>query len=329
MFVGPILVVSSGGLVAAGAAPEAPTTREEIKLALKQSLPEVLSGLTAEHTTDEDETAIAASGENLSVEVPTDPSSGINFSLSSGESVSLGLPFSSQANDAFVVQPGIIGYDNSNGSTTVPAVKADGSVQISTVIESASAPNRYDYSFDLPEGAELILLGTDGAMVAGEGGEGLLYIAPPLARDAAGAVVPTRYEVSGQTLTQVVELNESATYPVVADPWLYKDLIKKATVTYPYGGTTKYKVNVTPTSWGGGWVGPLTWGAWESELKTKLGSNASKVTYVVREQLNCHLAGYPLSLPEFHLESWRQSMSWSAMAPYNCNYPEGGWGSIK
>ena len=323
VLVGTSLVLLSGGLAANGA-----TTRpEDIRSALQQVIPEVLSGLTGEHTTDDGDTAIATSVGNTSVNVPTDPSSGIDFIFPSGKSVSVGLPFPSEANDAFVVQRGIVAYGNSNGSTTVPAVKSDSSVQISTVIDSASAPTRYVYSFDLSEGADLILLETGGAMVTGDDGLPLLNIAPPMAWDSGGSVVPTRYEVSGPTLIQVVELSESATYPIVADPWLNVALIETATVTYPYGGTAKYKVNVTPSDWGKGWVGPLTWGAWESELKTKLGSDASKVTFVVREQLNCHLAGFPLSLPEFNLESWRQSMTWSDMAPYNCNYPEGGWGS--
>ncbi|MDQ0097337.1 hypothetical protein J2S96_001038 [Arthrobacter bambusae] len=39
-------------------------------------------------------------------------------------------------------------------------------------------------------------------------------------------------------------------------------------------------------------------------------------------------AGLPLSLPEYNLESWRPAWSWWQMAAYNCNHPEGGWGSV-
>lgn len=39
-----------------------------------------------------------------------------------------------------------------------------------------------------------------------------------VAVDANGAAVPTRYEIDGTTLTQVVETDARTAYPVVADP---------------------------------------------------------------------------------------------------------------
>jgi len=327
MLVGTTLVFSGGGLAATAAEADPSVTPDSVQSALGQAFPEALSGLATESTTRDAKIAMSATGGSTSIDVPTDPTSGIGFTSSSGEKLSIGVPFAASANDAFVVQPGVVAYDNANGSATVPAVKADGSVQISTVIESASAPTRYDYALDLPEGAELVLLESNGAKVKGKDGSTLLNIAQPVAYDSAKNVVPTKYEISGHTLTQVVELSESASYPIVADPWLNCELIGAVSVTYPYPEANRYKVNVTPSTCGEGWVGPLTWGNWEDELRDKLGADADKVNYTVREQLNCHLAGFPLSLPEFNLESWRADQTYTQMAPYNCNYPEGGWGS--
>ena len=43
-------------------------------------------------------------------------------------------------------------------------------------------------------------------------------IAAPWARDADGAPVPTHYEVTGGTLTQIVDFTPATAFPVVADP---------------------------------------------------------------------------------------------------------------
>lgn len=50
-------------------------------------------------------------------------------------------------------------------------------------------------------------------------------IAAPWARDATGRAVPTRYEIRGSTLVQVVEhRGGNVSYPVVADPSVWKIL---------------------------------------------------------------------------------------------------------
>jgi hypothetical protein len=56
------------------------------------------------------------------------------------------------------------------------------------------------------------VVGTDEAV--------LLHIPAPWAVDATGAALPTRYEVAGSTITQVVD-TRGASFPVVADPaWI-------------------------------------------------------------------------------------------------------------
>lgn len=94
---------------------------------------------------------------------------------------------------------------------------SDGTVQIATVIDTPSAPTRYEYEIDLPTGATLIAL-DGGARIVDDSGEILGVFDAPWARDANGAQVPTRYEVTGATLTQVVDHGIAFAYPVVADP---------------------------------------------------------------------------------------------------------------
>lgn len=90
------------------------------------------------------------------------------------------------------------------------------------VINNTAAPSRYSFKFDLPPGGSLVPL-DDGSVAVQVAADGAALqvgqIAPAWARDATGKRVPTRYEVSGSTLTQVVE-HQGASYPVVADPKL-------------------------------------------------------------------------------------------------------------
>lgn len=87
-------------------------------------------------------------------------------------------------------------------------------------------------------------------------------------------------------------------------------------------------MNVVPTAWGQIWAGPALWWAHRDEVVTKLGSNSWRWTSTIQEQFYCHIAGLPLSLPEYNLESWRPFVGWAvSLAQYQCNPYEGGWSS--
>lgn len=89
--------------------------------------------------------------------------------------------------------------------------------QVLIGIDSAAAPATYDFGLrgdvsprPAPDGG-LDLLGPDGALVA--------QVEAPWAVDAAGRHVPTRYELRGTTIRQVVDHRaRGVAYPVVADP---------------------------------------------------------------------------------------------------------------
>lgn len=95
-------------------------------------------------------------------------------------------------------------------------------VRLLTAIADSSAPTSYSYTFDVPEGSFL----TDnhhGYYLRGPDGGTLGALDYAWAVDASGNSVPTSYEWSGTTLTQIVDLTAPGlTFPVLADPsWTY------------------------------------------------------------------------------------------------------------
>lgn len=241
--------------------------------------------------------------------------------------VSISLPGSAAVSEDSVAGVGVRVFDHGNGASSVPLVKDDGSVQILTIIDAAGAPEKYSYALEVTDGATLAV-GEDGAVqITGADGKFVGGVAPAWAVDAKGAAVPTRFEVAGATLTQVIEHEAGQfSYPIVADPWLGQDLYGQPWVTLLYYGA--YKVNVVPTAWGQVWAGPTLWWAHRDEVVTKLGSNSWRWTNTIQEQFYCHIFGLPFSLPEYNLESWRPFVGYAlSLAQYQCNPPEGGWSS--
>lgn len=305
------LVLASAGVAPAVAAPAAD---DDVLGAVTAAAPESIRAVANVTTTSTGEAAIDATLEGVDVTVPTDPADGVTV-----DDVSIDLPFAARADDAIVERPGVVSYDNNNGSTTVPVVRADGSVQINTVIENAGAPRRYEYALDIPAGASMqeasgsiLIVGVDGELVGG--------VAPAWATDANGTAVPTRYEVDGTTITQVVEHDATHTYPVVADPWLGSNLfgtMSKSTFK------TKPKYTGVLSGWGsavysgiaqgGGIAGAAAgqailrdagWSEWKSRL---VGSNPAAT---LKQQYDCHvLGGYAVWLSGVHwdLEAVRSS----------------------
>lgn len=156
------------------------------------------------------------------VTIPADPSDGLTLSGDAG-SLSIDLPFADQADDAVGEEPGVISYDNGNGSASVPVVHSDGSLQINTILESASAPRRYPYTM---EGRQVTLGSGGGAIISDTTGHVIATVDPPWAKDADGHDVTTYFEVIGDSLTQVIETTSATAFPVVADPkitigWVY------------------------------------------------------------------------------------------------------------
>ncbi|TQK20863.1 hypothetical protein FBY40_3407 [Microbacterium sp. SLBN-154] len=184
-----------------------------------------------------------------------------------------------------------------NGTSSSAVVKDDGSLQLLTVIEGPDAPDRFAYSLDIPEGATIDFLPDGGALVTKDGSL-VLGIAAPWAVDGNGSAVPTTYELSGSTLTQVVDhRGKDVSYPIVADPWLGAAIFQQV-----YQNASLQYISAVPSQWGAaiqlgvaggvaGWAAGqaiLKSAGWD-ELRGKAPIANNKATY--RQQYDCHVLG--------------------------------------
>jgi len=239
-----------------------------------------------------------------SIDVPTDPTDGIDIGVADGKNVNVSLPFADSAANAEQLSAGVVSYDNRNDSQTVPVVVDDGSVVIHTVIDSASAPSNYEYDFDLPEGSTFQLQPSGDVVALSDKGDFEFAIAAPWAKDADGNAVPTRYEVSGNELSQVVEHNESSAYPIVADPTIggfYMD-------RYSWNAAGD-RITIWPTFAGGTFNPALvgTYGWIELIQKTPKANTPS-----LNQQFVCHSSGNTVlwaTGQTWDLETWRGTVS--------------------
>lgn len=251
--------------------------------------------------------AASVTADSTTITVPANPEDGIQ--ITDDSTVTVGLPFAEDATAA-VIDEGVLVYDNGNGSVTAPVLKEEGAVQITTVINAPTAPQRYEYPIEIPAGgsAEFIentlsVLNADGSLALG--------IAPPWATDADGVAVPTHFEYANQVLTQVVDHGDSYTYPIVADPYAGKSLLKYANVKFVSKGAI---VNTMPTAHGREYSAPYLHHHHVAELKTRLGPNhyhrVDNKKGTVREQFLCHVYGNLASPDEYNMEDWRPSKHW-------------------
>lgn len=227
---------------------------------------------------------------DVTVTVPDSTADKLGLESISGKSVEVSLPFSDTAAPAEEVGDGMVEYDNLNGSSTVPILKEDGSVQITTIIDGPTAPSTYAYQFDLTDGQYLEMQDNGSVAIFNADRSFGGGIAAAWAIDAAGESVQTSYSISGSTLTQTVLHSEQSTYPVVADPWLGIDLISY----HRWPTTQSISVHVTP--WMGSQSSSVAAGAGWSELQTKVRAGGigrynelQRSTYY--QQWQCHAIG--------------------------------------
>lgn len=269
--------------------------------------------------------------DDVRVSVPVDASDGASLRTNDQE-LTVSLPFADQATEATVTESGVATFDNNNASTTTPVVRDDGTLQILTVIDDATAPARYDYELSVPAGGTMAIR-EDGVVILTDSDDGFAgTVAPAWAKDAAGAPVATHYEINGNTLTQVVEHGAGTQYPVVADPWLGITLFQSFRRD-SYQGDYRYSAWVTGPgaivlSGGGGVGGYLAGqavfrGAGWAEWKAKWPAITNKAT--LQQQYNCHVAASSYGLPftqDYNLERFRANRSdWAAgVVSHRCNW---------
>jgi hypothetical protein len=185
------------------------------------------------------------------------------------------------------------------------------SVQILINIKSSDAPKKYEFSIKNAVGMEPISNGEIFRLFDQEG-ETVSWLSKPWAIDAMGVSVPTRFEFRNGTLIQFVDFDASQhAFPVLADPYLWIDLISTVEVK----SFTNYKkliVAVTPwlgglyvtaypsvVPYGGGVIIAQTagWAEVMDKVKAKYGS--AMRTYIearptFKNQWDCHALGAPI-----------------------------------
>lgn len=286
-------------------------------------------------TTESDGSSAMGNAEGVSIEVPFD--AGEPITLTDGEtSVGVELPYGDLAAPGELSEQGMVAFDNENNTSTVTALRDDGSIQVNVVIDGIESPREFPYQFDLPPGTEIEQVGESILFI--NGSELVAGLAPAWAKDADGREVPTWYEVrEGGLVVQVVAHGPQYAYPIVADPWIGMWLFKDFSSTRKvYNNKKVYSAMLTPWGWsvytgvaGGGGPVPLAAGykivrevGW-SEWKQKL--VGSKPAISLEQQYVCHARfGYVFWKAGFHwdLETARSSKpDWTSNPKsHQCNW---------
>lgn len=251
---------------------------------------------------DEGTTAVPAVTSNGRVSVPESDEGLIVLEAPDtprqpGSRIGVALPAEAAAGHGTVTESGAVVYsgDSDRVDVVVQPVE-DGSVRISTVVNESSAPHAFTYKLSLPGAASLELLG-DGSIIIMRGGRHIGGVAAPWAVDAAGRDVATHFEIDEHSFTQVVEPTASATYPIVADPYLGISLISKAVWArdlWQYSPTLK----VYPTWYGRYGPAAARWAAWSETLnKTPRSGWPNPDTASMKNQFYCHFDVVRLRAP--------------------------------
>gem|GEM_PF-1095341 len=274
-----------------------PTQPSRTVTALQQVAPELLNDLSSIEPTIGD--AIALQGSQGTV-IPSDPAQPILVGIDASEetaggSIRLSVPAAGSAQRAASEGPGLVSFDQ-GAVTTVPAMKSDGSVQLAHVLWDQSAPERLSMPFEISQGlAASIVDGDDeaqGVIIRDAEDRFVAAIAAPWARDSLGRTVPTRFELADGTLTQVVDHASSQfSYPIVADPFLGRDVFKKTWWTGKKNTKTRIAHMTTSAQMAAAWITGNAYNAGWPEAKKKLGSELNQETY--RQQYACHAAYAP------------------------------------
>jgi hypothetical protein len=245
---------------------------------------------------------------------------------------SVGLPSEVASSDVVVASDGMATYTAADGGVSVGVRAFDDSVQLSAVLTSAKSGNALGFAITPPAGSHMVVQ-TDGSVlfVEASGASASGGIAAPWAKDANGAVLATYYSLNGNTLIQHVAVSATTTYPVVADPWLFINLIDHATWHYtsPYGWTFQ----VYPTLWaranaGSTAVGYADWDELYARYKNAgLNTNLSGM----RDQLVCHEIVVAIVQPtkaSWNIDEWRPSVGLLSTINAKCNPGNPGSGTI-
>jgi len=194
--------------------------------ATAQVITEVAPSIDIEPVTAERDGGFTAAVDGGTVAIPSAASDPVEVALATGapvgdslESLDITLPVM-ETESAAAATDGTVVFDGDHTDLAVQAT-SDG-IRLQTVLNDASAPTEFSYTFG--EGV-LPVLNADGSVsltVAGTSADVTVAVGQvdaPWAFDANGSALPTSYRVEGAELIQVIpHASSTIVYPVVADP---------------------------------------------------------------------------------------------------------------
>lgn len=168
-------------------------------------------------------------GTNDAVDLPNEAEDALTFD-DGGLELSLNLPASGSA-DVDGLRRTFTGDGVDNAISVEPLT---GGMRALISISSPDAPR--EYPFALEGDVTSLKLESDGSVTAYRGETPVAHVATPWAVDAAGAQVPTWFEVDGTSLVQVVDHRSGDfEYGITADPSLWKITKCVAAITVAIG----------------------------------------------------------------------------------------------
>ena len=185
--------------------------------------------------------AVVADGYYSEITIPKNGSDAIELSDGEGGKFTMSLSQEAQSTEGVLADNGTVMYDCDNDVSIAvqPLIEDFGDEQIESVrtlitIANEDAPHKYDFDIEVNKDQHLVLakdffsdelnagseqeVDTGEAYVVNKDNEIQYIIDPAWAKDANGEDIDTHYEVSGNTLTQVVDFDENSAFPIVADP---------------------------------------------------------------------------------------------------------------
>lgn len=236
----PLVLTAAGSAVALASTilPSAPTAAETAVDPLDAALDQALAAHPAP----------VGSLDSVSI----DPSDGTTtVELAGGALAQIDLPFADTepATASIDAHSATFRHEESDTTAIVQPLVTNG-VRMILTMGSEDSPTRYE--FDLGDSSELVELSlapNGGVQVSDTSDGDLGFIDPPWAMDADGNTVPTRYEIEGNRLVQIVE-HHGAAYPVVADPSFQGDC-GYLTCTLRFNRAETYKARNVSTLVGG------------------------------------------------------------------------------
>ncbi len=198
---------------------------------------------------NETEQAYTATTAGTSVTISKGTDSHITVSDDEG-SLALTMPSKDDPGEPELLTEDMVAYGEPGGTTTVASPRKDGSLQLHVVIPSPSSPKEYAFAVSASTGARPHMMG-DSVVFVDPDGSFAGALAPAWAKDATGRDVPTHFTISPDgRFTQVVEHDASFSYPIVADPWLGKNLFGGFTTKRKtYKGKKVYSAALNSWGW--------------------------------------------------------------------------------